>query len=62
MRHGRCFILLRLELLGLVWIVPGYLRNTWGSIGNVLVSIAYVNEINSYPRKIFLGTVVIIDL
>ena len=51
-----------LELLGLVWLIPGYLRQTWGSIGKILVAISWVIEIISYPRKLFWGTVVILNL
>ena len=48
--------------LDLVWIVTGYLRHIWGSLVKALANFACVNEIVSYPRKLFWGTVVIINL
>ena len=45
----------------LVWIVPGYLMQNRGSIGQVLFYIALVKIIMTYPIKLFWGTVVIMN-
>ena len=52
----------KLEFIDVVWLVPGYLRQNWGSLGQVLVANACVNEIMSYPGKKNQGTVVILNL
>ena len=49
-------------MLGLVWIVPVYLRQNLGSLRQLIGAIAYVTEIMSYPRNLFWGTVVILNL
>ena len=59
--HGRQLASAVIELLDLVWLVPGF-RQTWDSLIYVLYAIACLIEIMRDPRKLFSGTVVIINL